>query len=755
MTFRNVITGIVCLILITPVFISAQIPQKIQTAYESIKMNDLEAQLSVIAADYTRGRETASEGFDIAAEYVVSLFKLWGIKPGGDNIELFELLKAKRLDEYLDRNSYYQEVPFVRVIGKPESYMIIKTESKDCEKEHIFQNETDFKFNSSESINLTADLVFAGYGKNDRDFNELKNINVKNKIVIVLDGTPGQSDPGSVLFKKYVEKRREEREEIEKKFNAGEYNLSFEEDLFKKRGALGVIHIRNLKNGQLDDPVSRGWNVNKPFRNDKYSIMYSLYEGDTPPERRQKWTAKGIRDTDDDSYFNINISRKAANVLFENNGFTLDELQKKIDKTGKPASFTLKDKKITIKNFVKTEIVNGKNVVGYIEGSDPVLKDEIIVLGAHLDHIGDYNNTIFNGADDNGSGSAGILELAQAFSLLKEKPKRSLVFCLWCGEEHGLWGSRYFTEHPFKPLKNIVMNLNFDMIGRKSRGGDPNPNKVNITSSFQSPEIRKIAEKYNELIGLDADFMEKGMYPIESDHSSFAEKDIAYLYFDTGLHEDYHQITDHTDKINFTEMEKIVRLAFLTVNEIADNPERPVYDKSIKPSKENSGMKLIFLEPEEKTPDKKEENIEKPAVKNMQIQRPGLNKIDKSKDTKIYYKITVDLPGRTKESYCRGSYLVKCGDKIIKRGTITLNDLSSEEGRTFKEEIEITGIDLTDKELMWNFRGEIYDSKLNEKFGPMRMEGMKFDKNIDGIGFNFKISESGKFSMDKAVYLKK
>jgi hypothetical protein len=121
---------------------------------------------------------------------------------------------------------------------------------------------------------------------------------------------------------------------------------------------------------------------------------------------------------------------------------------------------------------------------------------------------------------------------------------------------------------------------------------------------------------------------------------------------------------------------------------------------------------------------------------------------------RIYYKITIDLPGKDKNSYCKGTFMIRCGDQVLSRGTIDLTDLSNEEKRTFKKDIEITGIDLTSREMMWNFRGEIFDSRLNEKFEIMRIDGNDFSEDIEGIGFHIKIDETRSTKSEKKVYKK-
>ena len=275
---------------------------------------------------------------------------------------------------------------------------------------------------------------------------------------------------------------------------------------------------------------------------------------------------------------------KVADALFDGTGYTLEELQKKIDSTEKPFSFELKNKAVSIIQKVKTEVVNCKNVIGYVEGSDPKLKEELVVVGGHLDHLGKRSGMIFNGADDDGSGCVGVAELAEAFALLKEKPKRTVVFCMWTAEEHGLYGSRYFTEHPLKPIKNIIHYLNYDMIGRNAEDKEENRNSVNCTISAEAPELKDITDRNIDLLNSMGDTPDVRIRVRKNvsggtDYTYFSRNDVPVIGFITGFHPDYHQMTDHVDKINFEKMEKIVKLGFLNMYEIANMDKRLVYNK--------------------------------------------------------------------------------------------------------------------------------------------------------------------------------
>lgn len=249
----------------------------------------------------------------------------------------------------------------------------------------------------------------------------------------------------------------------------------------------------------------------------------------------------------------------------------------------------LKKKKINLKikgtlnndpKFVTTE-----NVIGFVEGSDPVLKGEVIVISAHYDHLGSSENEIFYGADDNGSGTAALIELASAFQAAKKdgnQPKRSLLFCAFTGEELGLFGSLYYSENPLIPLKKTVANLNIDMIGRLTRSYENDSLKVlyiigaNRLSLQMDSLIKSANSEFTNLV-LD----EKYNQPFElenlyyrSDHYNFAKNGIPSCFFFGGFHADYHKATDTIEKISFEKIAQISNLVFHTAWKIADAPKR-------------------------------------------------------------------------------------------------------------------------------------------------------------------------------------
>ena len=239
--------------------------------------------------------------------------------------------------------------------------------------------------------------------------------------------------------------------------------------------------------------------------------------------------------------------------------------------------------------FGKKRRIKGENVLGYIEGND--LKDELIIITAHYDHLGKHDSLIFNGADDDGSGTVATLEIAEAFMLAKKAgngPRRSVLIMPVSGEEKGLLGSKYYTKNPIYPLENTVANLNIDMIGRLDDWHDTANYVYLIGADRLSQELHDISETVNSKhIGLNLDYKfneedDPNRYYYRSDHYNFAKNNIPVIFYFNGVHEDYHKVTDTVEKIDFEKVETITRLVFLTAWELANRDERIIVDKKEK-----------------------------------------------------------------------------------------------------------------------------------------------------------------------------
>lgn len=285
------------------------------------------------------------------------------------------------------------------------------------------------------------------------------------------------------------------------------------------------------------------------------------------------------------------ITREMANFLLEGTGQSIDDLKKKIDSTFKPASMDLAGAKMTIATTAKVSLVRCKNVLGLIEGSDPKLKDEYFVVGAHFDHLGAWDGYVWNGADDNGSGSVGVLNIAKAIAASPVKPKRTVIFALWTGEEKGLLGSRYYAQNPTFPIEKTVGYLNYDMISRpydaetlaRTMRAYNVPGAEEIVKKVRAPwfvsvnltegtPFADIAREMNQYVGLDLAFRfaALGVGGGGSDHSSFAQVKVPYVYYMAAMTADYHQTSDSVEKVSGELIAKISQHGFLTVFAFAD-----------------------------------------------------------------------------------------------------------------------------------------------------------------------------------------
>ena len=235
----------------------------------------------------------------------------------------------------------------------------------------------------------------------------------------------------------------------------------------------------------------------------------------------------------------------------------------------------------------KNKYIKGENVLGFIEGTD--LKEELIIITAHYDHLGKHEDKIFNGADDDGSGTVATLEIAEAFMSAKKEgngPRRSVLIMPVSGEEKGLLGSKYYTDHPIYPLENTVANLNIDMIGRVDDWHENGDYVYLIGADMLSQELHDISEQTNDqYIGLELDYTfnaedDPNRYYYRSDHYNFAKNNIPVIFYFNGVHEDYHKVTDTVEKIDFNKTQTITRLVFLTAWELANRDERIQLNKT-------------------------------------------------------------------------------------------------------------------------------------------------------------------------------
>jgi hypothetical protein len=553
------------------------VPDSLKAGFETITADSAMGLLTFLSSDLLEGRDTATRGYRLAAEYVASLFKIWGIEPAGDMpARAFRFMRGGPAPAPPKR-TYFQEIAF-RETSNASGSLTLNLRQGTQEKSRTFVSGIDFSMSSSSAETLTAPVVFAGYGiKEDAaKWDDFKNIDVKGKIVLILTEAPGKDNPESPFQK--------DKELKQKYFPQGPAMR-----MFRRRGGggktadirkLGAAAILQVQNTGTDDAIYRQLATTRQ-PSDERPI-------NTSPRRRLSIPGLGGMMSGGDAPI-ISISREIANAILENSGKSIDELKGSIETSMKPASMELSGTKLTIDSTATVKLVKCVNVLGKIEGSDPELKNEVVVIGGHLDHLGHFGDYIYNGADDNASGSVGVLTAARAFAVNPVKPKRSILFALWTGEEKGLYGSRYYVEHPVFPMDKTAMYFNMDMISRaydeqtftrmgrmfQFPGGEELMKKINLadflTVSFTSG-MDELVREANQYVGLHIFLRESepGRASGGSDHAAFAPKNVPFVYSMAAMTSDYHQTSDSVEKVAGELFAKACRLTYLVSAAAAD-----------------------------------------------------------------------------------------------------------------------------------------------------------------------------------------
>ncbi len=512
---------IIILLNLTILCFSAVTAQKKE--YKYIDKTDLKAYMNFLASDEMQGRETGTNANNSAALFIESNLMRLGFKPTYDGRYLQKM-------EFISRNTLRSSLKATDINGN----IIYSTDSLVT------------LISGSDSQTVAGDLLFAGYGyeNSSTGYDDFKDIDLKGKIVLVMTRNPILVDSTGnridYVFDEMIE---------------GIKLISL-----IKRGSKAVLIVYDPKS-TFSDPyesglaglISSGSNI-------------SLKESKKP-------------DIPASIFF---ITQKTADRLLSGSGTTLKQLQEEIDSGKKPRSYEVPGIMVSVQNQVVESEFTSYNIIGLMEGSDPVLKNECIVYTAHFDHAGiNEKGEILNGADDNASGTSGLLEIAEAYSRLKKRPLRSVVFAWVNGEEKGLLGSEFYANHPLIPMEKTIININLDMIGRSITPADTG-NFLGIELNITGPgEIQLFSENVNEsdlkLVrisakenGISIKEMGKDIPFGSSDHASLAEKGVPFLFFHSGIHTDLHAPGDDIDKIDFDKMQKVSRLAFATGYRIAN-----------------------------------------------------------------------------------------------------------------------------------------------------------------------------------------
>jgi hypothetical protein len=483
-----------------------------------------------LSSEELAGRGSGTEGGRKAAAYIARAFREAGLKSGGGRgfYQPFTFNAGVKMGS---PNSVTLRVPAqgseLRAQGSAPD--VPSREPRAVSPERRLRLRDDFlPVAFSANGKASGEVVFVGYGISapQLNFDEYAGIDVKGKIVLVLRRTP-ENDTFGGRFSRFAP-------------------LRYKAMTAREKGAAGILFVTGPLTEEREDLGG--------FRFDA-----SFADSGIPAAV---------------------IKRTYAEEMLRPTGETLSALQTALAH-GTTKSMPLPGATATIVSTVVRERREVDNVLGYLEGSDPTLRDQLVVIGAHYDHLGmggegsrdrDETPKIHHGADDNASGTAGLIELAQHFGAQRPRPRRSLLFAAFSGEELGLLGSAHYVKKPRIPLERTVAMVNMDMIGR-AKG-----KTLMVIGSGTSPAWTQILEDANREFGFDLRKTNTGFG--NSDQASFYGKDIPVLFFFTGTHPDYHRPSDTWEKINIAAQSKIVRLVANVVGQIAELPERPLFVKS-------------------------------------------------------------------------------------------------------------------------------------------------------------------------------
>lgn len=518
------------------------------TAEASISAADLQREVTFLASDAMQGRLTATPENEAAARYIAEQFERHGLRAIGPGA------------------SYRHTVDLGVAAQEPGNALRARTAGR-VETAELSRDFFPAPFSATGSA--AGPVVFAGFGITAAGLghDDYGRADVTGKVVLVLDHEPGEFDPQS-RFAGVV--RSEHGRDIRKVLEA------------QRRGAVAVAIAPDVHNHArwwtVPDLASRTWPGSPPR---------------VPPYQLAAWVDRVQIPV-------VRISAALAEQLAGAAGSTLQELGAQAETAGGAAVVELADATLEVTTAVRHETTPVDNVVGLIEGADPELRDEWIILCAHYDHEGAVGERIFNGADDDASGVAGLLEIAEAYAVAASagrRPRRSILLAAWNAEEQGLLGAWGYTERPLAPLEDIVAVINMDMIGRNEEvpagGGyrfaglepqtaESNRNAVNIIGSTYSDDLRAATGAANRTAQLDLRFRydnNRSNLLRRSDHWPFLFHEIPAIFVHTGLHPDYHTERDSPDTLDYDKMARVVQLAYGLSWDLAQGGPRPVFNR--------------------------------------------------------------------------------------------------------------------------------------------------------------------------------
>jgi len=460
--------------------------------------NDIQYHVNYLASDSLEGRLSGTPGNEKAAGYIAEEFKRFGLQPLGDNA------------------GFAQKFDFIGGVNLGASnFLTLQRGGRDTS----LALHTDFiPAGASASDSVSGEVVFAGYGISAEKLNydDYAGVDVNGKIALAWRYSPASNNPHS---------------------NFGEYEpIRYKALQARQHGAKALLIVADADSATAALPKLR---LDRASTDAGLPVVY--------------------------------VTAAVADWLLAGSGVSSREIITHINKTQKPNSVLIAGSRAAVVTDLDQERRGTANVIGKLTGSDPKLKEQAVIIGAHYDHLGrssdgaldpDKDGEIHNGADDNASGTAGVLELAQYFAAQSQRPRRSIIFMAFSGEELGLLGSAHYVKQPAFPLEQTIAMINMDMIGRMKdsalvvQGIGTAPQWPPLIARLHQPPQFKLALKSEG--------------PGPSDHSSFYQKNIPVLFFFTNQHEDYHRVTDDAEKINVADEARILRFIAGLVTEIAN-----------------------------------------------------------------------------------------------------------------------------------------------------------------------------------------
>ena len=526
------------------------IPAAARESAEQITAKQLKDYLYFVASDEMEGRDTPSRGLNTVAKFIAMNLSRWGLKPAGDDGTYFQKIILRR--GKLDPARTQAEISGRKFTLGEDFYAALNTGT------------------------ASGQLVYVGHGwviKN-KNIDAYRGVNIKGKIVVFYGGGLPKGASLTDL--------------------TGNQGTDWDtpSEYAWKHGAKGAIIIPDSR---VLTTLSGRRQIMLEQRG-PFSVANSAQaEAQAPPGMPIITASVGmVRTLFQGEKVDGAAILKGRELGDAGDSFELSPIKR--------ASFTVAN------TYDETET---QNVLGIVEGSDPLLKNEYVAIGAHYDHVGvrgaaSVGDKIYNGADDDGSGTVALLAMAEALSHADRPPKRSVLFIWHTGEEKGLWGSQYFTEKPTVPLASIITELNIDMIGRSKPPGDASPANRALTgpdeiyvigSKMMSTELGQLSEAVNSsYLNLSFNYLydnpnDPNRFFFRSDHFNYARKGIPIIFYFDGEHEDYHKPGDSPDKIDYQKMEKVARTIYVTMLELANAKTRPRVDKPLSPEViKNSGF---------------------------------------------------------------------------------------------------------------------------------------------------------------------